>query len=230
MPASMMSAPTGLRLNVIGSSIAIVATGPMPGSTPIRVPSRQPISAKNKLIGVTATPKPMIRLWKIWSIVASSAEILGPDREGQRQALHENKHREQDEDDEQDDHFLPLELVAARRADEDERRGSNDEAERLHQIAVGDGGGRHQHDRLGIRPEPDREQRYDERGAENCPLRAKADLYRQKNQDREDAERDHEIDDVERRVHRLVALGLHGDRLQQHDGAEHHQQESEHRR
>src|SRR5947207_4857275 len=174
MPASMMSAPTGLRLNVIGSSIAIVATGPMPGSTPIRVPSRQPISAKNKLIGVTATPKPMIRLWKIWSIVASSAEILGPDREGQRQALHENKHREEDEDDEEDDHFLPLELVAARRADEHQRRRRDHEAERLHQIAVGDRGGRDEHDRLRIGPEKHGEQRYDDRAAQDRPLGAEA--------------------------------------------------------
>ena len=40
-----MSAAIGLRLNVIGSSIAIVATGPMPGSTPISVPSMTPIRA-----------------------------------------------------------------------------------------------------------------------------------------------------------------------------------------
>ena len=31
MPASMMSAETGGRLNVIGSSMAMVASGPMPG-------------------------------------------------------------------------------------------------------------------------------------------------------------------------------------------------------
>ena len=41
----MISAATGERLKVIGSSIAIVATGPMPGSTPISVPSITPISA-----------------------------------------------------------------------------------------------------------------------------------------------------------------------------------------
>ncbi len=41
----MMSAAIGLRLKVIGSSMAIVATGPTPGSTPISVPSITPISA-----------------------------------------------------------------------------------------------------------------------------------------------------------------------------------------
>ena len=42
MPASMMSAVTGAKEKVIGSSIAIVAVGPMPGSTPTRVPSSTP--------------------------------------------------------------------------------------------------------------------------------------------------------------------------------------------
>ena len=41
----MISADTGCSAYVVGSSIAIVATGPMPGSTPISVPSSEPISA-----------------------------------------------------------------------------------------------------------------------------------------------------------------------------------------
>src|ERR1043165_9611816 len=109
MPASMMSAPTGLRLNVIGRSMASLVTGARPVSTRIRWPSRQPIRAKSRLISVAATLKPMTRLWKICSIGRSSAEVLGPDREGQRQALHEHEHREQYEDDEEDRHFFPLE-------------------------------------------------------------------------------------------------------------------------
>jgi hypothetical protein len=42
MPASMISAATGERVNVTGSSIAMVATGPMPGRTPISVPRNTP--------------------------------------------------------------------------------------------------------------------------------------------------------------------------------------------
>jgi hypothetical protein len=45
MPASMISADSGLRLKVIGSSMAMVATGPMPGRTPISVPRIQPTNA-----------------------------------------------------------------------------------------------------------------------------------------------------------------------------------------
>jgi hypothetical protein len=43
MPASMMSAEVGSSEKVIGSSMAMVADEPMPGSTPIKVPSSTPI-------------------------------------------------------------------------------------------------------------------------------------------------------------------------------------------
>ena len=42
MPASMMSADTGGSTNVAGRSIEMVAIGPMPGSTPMSVPSITP--------------------------------------------------------------------------------------------------------------------------------------------------------------------------------------------
>jgi hypothetical protein len=42
MPASMISEASGSSPKVSGSSIAMVGIGPMPGSTPISVPSRQP--------------------------------------------------------------------------------------------------------------------------------------------------------------------------------------------
>ena len=42
MPASMIIAATGGTLKVSGKSIAMVANGPMPGSTPIKVPTSTP--------------------------------------------------------------------------------------------------------------------------------------------------------------------------------------------
>jgi hypothetical protein len=42
MPASMMRAETGGSTKVVGSSMEIVAIGPMPGSTPINVPRSTP--------------------------------------------------------------------------------------------------------------------------------------------------------------------------------------------
>jgi hypothetical protein len=75
----MISAPTGGRPNVIGSSIAMVASGPMPGSTPISVPTRAPTRHRKMFIGngidtpaprngsfrstnANTTPKPCARL------------------------------------------------------------------------------------------------------------------------------------------------------------------------
>src|SRR3954452_3137167 len=150
MPASMISADTGFRLKVIGSSIAMVATGPTPGSTPISVPSRTPINAYSRLIGVTATPKPSIRLWK--RSMRASAPDCRPHREGQRQSLHEDKVGEQDQDDKEDADLLPLELVPPVRTDEHERRRRAHQPERLHRIAIHEAGDADENQRLGIRP------------------------------------------------------------------------------
>jgi hypothetical protein len=57
----MISAATGGSVKVIGSSMAMVATGPSPGSTPTSVPSNAPIRQKNRFCGVAATPKPNMR-------------------------------------------------------------------------------------------------------------------------------------------------------------------------
>src|SRR3954466_11881174 len=62
MPASMIRADTGGSAYVAGSSMAMVATGPMPGNTPISVPRMQPTRQYSRLIGVMATPKPVMRL------------------------------------------------------------------------------------------------------------------------------------------------------------------------
>src|SRR5574340_67428 len=57
----MINADTGGRTYVTGSSMAIVAIGPMPGRTPMSVPMKQPINAYIRLTGVRATPKPRER-------------------------------------------------------------------------------------------------------------------------------------------------------------------------
>ena len=52
MPASMISAPTGGRPKVIGSSMATVAMVPIPGSTPTSVPTSAPIRHSRMLTGI----------------------------------------------------------------------------------------------------------------------------------------------------------------------------------
>ena len=51
----MMSAPTGGSPKVMGNSIAIVATVPMPGKTPTSVPTSAPIRQNKRLYGLPAT-------------------------------------------------------------------------------------------------------------------------------------------------------------------------------
>src|ERR1700712_2420805 len=70
MPASMMIAVVAGRPKVMGSSSEIVATGPMPGSTPMAVPISAPSSAKSRFWMLSATPKPCMRLVMRSSMVA----------------------------------------------------------------------------------------------------------------------------------------------------------------
>ena len=88
MPASMISDGSGPSPKVIGSSIAMVGIGPMPGSTPISVPSRHPIKAKPRFLSVTAAPKPVARFWK-----TSNSILPGPPG-GQRlsESVDKNQH------------------------------------------------------------------------------------------------------------------------------------------
>jgi hypothetical protein len=55
----MMMAVAGGRLKVTGNRRAMVAAGPIPGRTPINVPTKQPARHRIKFIGVTAMPNPV---------------------------------------------------------------------------------------------------------------------------------------------------------------------------
>ena len=58
----MIRAAIGGNAYVAGKSIAIVATGPSPGNTPIKVPNTQPIKQYIKFCNVNAVSKPSDRL------------------------------------------------------------------------------------------------------------------------------------------------------------------------
>src|SRR5215510_2270986 len=94
MPASMIRPEVGSRWKVSGSSIAMVAIGPMPGSTPINVPISAPASAKNRFAGVSATPNPTARLCR--SSIRRSLPFR-PDRDRQPQSKNEDAPREHDQ-------------------------------------------------------------------------------------------------------------------------------------
>src|SRR6476661_5856551 len=130
MPASMISAPTGGRPKVIGSSIATVAMVPMPGSTPTSVPTSAPIRHSPRLIGVKATPKPRARLEKRSAITPSLNQETRKELQRQPECVGEEQAAADRQADADDDGFLPprLRRSHSRNQEGDERR--DDEAQR----------------------------------------------------------------------------------------------------
>ena len=57
----MMMAGVVSMLKVIGRSMAIVAVGPIPGRTPIRVPINTPAKQAKRLVSVNAVLNPKMR-------------------------------------------------------------------------------------------------------------------------------------------------------------------------
>src|SRR5687767_9020191 len=136
MPASMMSAATGGTLKVSGSSIAMVASGPMPGSTPIRVPSSTPMKQNQRFCSVSATVKPKMRL-------LNSSMSVFPDpldhRIGQPEAPDEDRQRKDGEADGEQQDFEPLELLARRGRHRYQQQQGGNEPGLLHGHAENDG-------------------------------------------------------------------------------------------
>src|SRR5262245_59008285 len=130
MPASMISAPTGGRPKVIGSSIATVAMVPMPGSTPTSVPTSAPIRHSIRLMGVKATPKPRARLWKRSAIVPSLNHETREELERQTECIGKQQAAADGQADADDDGLYPFRLLAAERGDHEAREGVDDEPER----------------------------------------------------------------------------------------------------
>src|ERR687890_406623 len=86
MPAKRMNAPTGSeKLNVSGSSSAIVSAGPIPGSTPTNVPSVTPSAASSRFWGERTAAKPSSRL----AAKTSTSDAPGPVRQLHVQPLGE---------------------------------------------------------------------------------------------------------------------------------------------
>src|SRR5882724_6874543 len=95
MPASITIAFVASSPKVIGSRIEMPASGPMPGSTPTSVPTRQPRNAYHSTAGCSATEKPSQRLSRVAPM--SEAQYPGFQRRFQRGAEHPpGDHREAD--------------------------------------------------------------------------------------------------------------------------------------
>src|SRR6185369_3287430 len=129
MPASMISAPTGGKPNVIGSSIATVAMVPMPGSTPTSVPTSAPIRQSIKLIGEKATPKPRARLLKRSTITPSLDHETREELERQSERVGKQQAASDGKADADNDGLRPSRLFRPEGGDHEARKGGDDEAE-----------------------------------------------------------------------------------------------------
>src|SRR3990172_6207017 len=118
MAASMMIAGVGGRKDVSGRRIAIPEVGPIPGSTPTRVPRTDPISAKKRFCGVRACPKP----WNRKPSVSTSRERHA------EPAFEDDVAPDGDRPAEPDRH-RPREGPEGAQEDQDEERGRGQEAE-----------------------------------------------------------------------------------------------------
>src|ERR1700749_2117595 len=124
MPANMIRPDTGSRWKVSGNSIAMVAIGPMPGSTPIKVPTMAPRNAKPRLAGVSATPKPMARLLK-----NSMRSQFRPQRDREPQPRDEDRPRQDDQHHGRNCGFEWPQRTRRERADADQQHDRNHQPE-----------------------------------------------------------------------------------------------------
>src|SRR5262245_51428350 len=124
----MMMAPAGFMLKVSGSSIAMVAGGPRPGSTPTTVPRSTPTKHHSRFAGWSATENPCSRPARMSTLEAQRARRK---REAQRQVEHQV---ETQAGGERHDRGRPRRLAVHRGDDEvGEQREARDEAQHLEQ-------------------------------------------------------------------------------------------------
>src|SRR5229473_301481 len=144
MPASMISAPTGGRPNVMGSSIATVAMVPMPGSTPTSVPTKAPIRHSRRLIGVKATPKPRARLEKSSAITPSLNQEAREKLQRQPQRIRKEQTAADRQANADNDGFLPLRFRRAQRGDHEAGESRDHQTQRPDRDRKGKDGQRYE--------------------------------------------------------------------------------------
>src|SRR5688500_14759732 len=147
MPASMISDVTGSKPKVIGRSMAMVAVGPMPGSTPTAVPRATPRRQKSRFVGVKAVSKPSARLSKT-PIDALPLQPGAEVRQPELQRDHEDQDAESGEtagDHDGGDHTRP---VSRQRRQEHRPEQRRDQPQPPDRVSEEEEGGHEQGERL----------------------------------------------------------------------------------
>src|SRR5690606_32456060 len=122
----------------MGSSMAMVASGPMPGSTPIAVPRNTPMKQYIRFSRVPAVAKPRARCsnTSMTSLPCSAGQERWPDRKLQAQALDEDEVAEGTQHHGGEDRCLPGELARCHRAQDDQHGHRDHETQPRQQDAV----------------------------------------------------------------------------------------------
>src|SRR5262249_19261825 len=138
MPASMINAPTGGRPKVIGSNIAMVATVPMPGRTPTRVPTSAPSRQNRMLYGLAATWKPIQRFARSSDMMTHPhSEEARPELERQFEQNHEQQPAERRHCRSRDQALDPAHLGRTEDGDHECKKGRRQQAElREHHVSA----------------------------------------------------------------------------------------------
>src|SRR6187551_3758376 len=108
----------------MGSSSATVSAGPMPGSTPTRVPSVTPTSASSRLVGVRASWNPCISWLK-----ESMSEAPDPGRQRDPDDHVEDEEHRACDHEAVGERLGPVGCPEHDRGDAEEQRGRDDVAE-----------------------------------------------------------------------------------------------------
>src|SRR5215470_14168753 len=129
----MMSAPVGSTLKVSGKSMAMVAIGPIPGSTPIKVPTRHPMKASRRLTGDNAVAKPSPRL-PIKSNIATFSIADQPRRERDRESQRKLEQADANSSHQHAHHSRldPANLIARKGGNDDRNRARHNQSQRTY--------------------------------------------------------------------------------------------------
>src|SRR6516164_5487223 len=134
----MISAPTGESQNVTGRIMAMVVSGPMPGSTPMMVPITQPNRHRPIFCQVSAMPKPIAMLDRM----SGMSERRRPERDHDAQRKHEDPdigdHHDETQEQQRDDADVSLGKPRKHGADH-ERQDEPERAQKEREGKAGEG-------------------------------------------------------------------------------------------
>src|SRR5262245_61467418 len=129
----MISAPTGDSQKVTARIIAMVVSGPIPGSTPIAVPITQPNRHRPRFCQVSAMPNPIAMLDRM-----SGMSERRPERDLYSQRQHEDPDIGDDQDESEQHERNEPDIAAGKRGEQDADEERQHQPKRVQQKRKGE--------------------------------------------------------------------------------------------